>query len=96
VRRLSIDGLAELTLPDRPLHVHLDVDVVDPAGLPGLLYPAPGGPGVAPVVAALRHLGALSQLASVSVAHTYDQHGAGVAESRRVAAELAAALVQPR
>jgi hypothetical protein len=40
-------------LPGGPLYVHLDLDVTDPAEVPGLRYPTSGGPGLAQVASAL-------------------------------------------
>ena len=40
----ALDDLMTAPLPDRPLYIHMDVDVVDPEDMPGLGYPAPGGP----------------------------------------------------
>jgi arginase len=95
VRCLSLEQLCAEPPTDRPLHIHLDVDVVDPGDLPGLLYPAPGGPSLAEVAAALRHLAADARIAAVSVAHTYDQGAPTAVASRRLAAELLAALTTP-
>lgn len=72
------------------------MDVVDPAELPGLLYPAPGGPGVALVKAALRHLAAAPNIAAISVAHTYDQRAETSPLASRIAAELVEALAASR
>jgi arginase len=92
VRRLSLAELSAMPLPERPLHVHLDLDVVDPDELPGLLYPARSGPSVEAVATALRHLATRTWIGAVSVAHTYAQ-GAPTAEAGRwVAAELTRAL----
>ena len=43
-------------LPDAPLYVHLDVDVVDAAQMTGLGYPADNGPSVEDVSATLKRL----------------------------------------
>ncbi len=96
VRRVTVSEAAGLHLSERPLHIHLDVDIVDPEELPGLLYPAPGGPRLARVTAALRHLAASPHLVGISVAHTYDHRAELAALSRRVAAELVAALAARR
>ncbi len=40
----NVDDLLTAPLPDKPLYIHLDVDVVDSNEMPGLGYPAPGGP----------------------------------------------------
>src|SRR6266536_6278275 len=45
---------AATALPDGPLYLHVDLDVVDPDELPGLLFPAPGGPSLPAVAEAVR------------------------------------------
>ena len=42
--RVAVDALDAATLPDGPLVLHVDVDVIDARELPGLLFPAPEGP----------------------------------------------------
>ena len=96
VRRVTVAELFDLPLSPRPLHIHLDVDIVDPEEMPGLLYPAPGGPGLARVAAALRHLGTAPDIAAISVAHTYDQRAASAVIARRKSAELVEALAPRR
>jgi arginase len=49
IRRSSVDDLSADLLPDGPLMLHIDLDVVDPDELPDLLCPAPGGPSVSAV-----------------------------------------------
>jgi arginase len=39
----AVADLEGVPLPEGPLYVHVDMDVADPAELPGLRYPAPGG-----------------------------------------------------
>jgi arginase len=56
IRRTTVAGLDPDQLPPGPLILHVDVDVVDAAELPGLLFPAPGGPATAEVVAAVRRV----------------------------------------
>ncbi len=64
-------------LPSGPLYVHLDVDVIDCAEIPGLRFPAPGGPGRAVVAAALRTLLRTGRVAAVGLACTWQPgHGA--------------------
>lgn len=56
VRRVGVTELEAASVPDGPLIVHVDVDVTDPDDLRGLLFPAPGGPAAAEVVAAVRRI----------------------------------------
>jgi arginase len=48
--------------------VHVDVDVIDPDELPGLLFPAPGGPSAAQVVAAVRRILATGRVTVLDIA----------------------------
>jgi arginase len=53
---VPVTEIASAVPADRPLYVHVDVDVVDPIDMPALNYPAPGGPSadsIAGAVAAL-------------------------------------------
>ena len=69
VRRRPVDDLGPL--PDGPLYLHVDLDVCDPADVPDLLYPAPGGPALATVLGALRQLVATGRVAAVGLALTW-------------------------
>jgi arginase len=51
-----IDDLLTASLPDKPLYVHFDTDVLDPAEMPGMNYPAPGGPTAETAAAILRRV----------------------------------------
>lgn len=42
----DIEDLMTAPLPAGPIYIHLDVDVVDPAEIGGMSYPAPGGPSI--------------------------------------------------
>jgi arginase len=65
-------------LPDGPIYLHLDLDVVDPEQLPGLRYPAPGGLGWPPVVDSLRRVLDSGRVAAVGVGCTWHPgRGAG-------------------
>jgi arginase len=56
VARRSADDLGEL--PDGPLYLHVDLDVCDPADVPDLLFPVPGGPAPDTVRTALGQVAA--------------------------------------
>ena len=49
------DTLTE-PLPDKPLYIHFDTDVVDINDLPGMNYPAPDGPSLDQCVASLERV----------------------------------------
>lgn len=71
VRRATVEGLDVADLPAGPLFLHLDVDVADPADLPGLRYPAPGGPTRADLAAAVAAVAASGRLVAVDVGLTW-------------------------
>lgn len=64
---VSVEALADFGLPPGPLYVHIDVDVVDPADLPAINYPAPGGPSLTAISVALASLAATGRVVAFSV-----------------------------
>ena len=89
IRRREVSGLTTDDLPDGPLYVHADLDVIDGDGLPGLRFPAPGGPAAAQLADALRVLIATGRVAALGVACSWHP---GHASARHVAAQLSAVL----
>ena len=71
IRRRQVTDLAVADLPDGPLYVHLDVDVLDPGGLPGLILPVSGGQDPDQVSRALLMLRATGRVAAVGIACTW-------------------------
>ena len=71
IRRAEVADLDRAALPHGPLYVHVDLDVIDSAQLPGLRYPAPGGPGPGLVASALRWLLGTGRVAAVGLACTW-------------------------
>ncbi len=51
-----LDALKAAALPDRPLYIHFDTDVVDCAEMPAMSYPEPGGPSLNDCIASLKHV----------------------------------------
>jgi arginase len=92
IRRTEVADLQPADLPDGPLYVHLDLDVIEGAEVPGLRFPAPGGPGPAQVADALRLLLGTGRVAAVGLACSWlPGHGAAA----RVGPYLQAALGSP-
>jgi len=72
VRRIDdVTALAGAPLPPPPWYVHLDVDVIDPAELPPLRFPVPGGPSADTVADALRALASRGTIAALGLACTF-------------------------
>lgn len=83
IRHLTIADVTADRLPAGPLYLHLDVDVIDPGDLPGLMFPAPNGEPVSGVVAALRRVVASGRVAAIGVACTWKAGDATAAETLR-------------
>lgn len=52
----DIKALLNTDLPEGPVYLHFDTDVVDPEFMNGMGYPAPGGPSLEVALNALRHV----------------------------------------
>ncbi len=66
IRRTTVHELDDL--PDGPLVLHVDVDVIDSGELDGLRVPAPGGPSTKDVVAAVRKVRATGRVVAFDIA----------------------------
>jgi len=90
IRRSEVGGLDAAGLPGGPLYVHLDLDVIDPAQLPGLRLPVPGGPSPAQVTGALNALLGTGRVAAIGIACTwYPGHSAAAAIRQHLDTALA-------
>ncbi len=89
IHRAEVTGLTAADLPAGPLYLHVDLDVIDAAQLPGLRYPAPGGPSMDQVAHAVRLIMDTGRVAAVGLACTWHP---GHAAAARVQQPLAAAL----
>jgi arginase len=89
IRRCEVRDLAVGLLPDGPLYVHVDLDVIDSGALPGLRYPAPDGPAPGQVTDALQTVLSTGRVAALGIACTW--HPGNLA-ARQVAPHLSEAL----
>lgn len=93
LRRLPLDELSADALPSGPLLVNLDLDIIDPADLPGLRFPAADGPDAATVLRAAGTVLDSGRVAALNVACTWD---AGRADPDGVRERLVTALLTGR
>lgn len=63
----NVADLLEMPLPDGPLYVHFDVDILDPADAPAMNYLASGGPSLALMRQVFQRLAATERVTAVSV-----------------------------
>jgi arginase len=74
--------------PDRPVHLHIDLDSLDPAAFPHVNYPAPGGLTPDALLAVIAAAGARSRLVGVTLTeYAPREPGGGMAVIRRVLGE---------
>jgi arginase len=59
--------LLELEPLDRPLWIHFDTDVLDPAYVPAQNYPAPGGISPEDLARVFEHLAQIGEIAAISL-----------------------------
>jgi arginase len=68
VNHLSdVSDLLEISLPEGPLYIHFDTDVINPTDAPAMNYLAPGGPTVETLDRVFERLANSGKIAAVSV-----------------------------
>ena len=88
IKRCRVDEVVAERLPDGPIYLHLDVDVVDPEEVPGLLFPASGGPTLSAVTAAVQRVMDSGRVAALGLACTWHSHRGGGDALRDAAARI--------
>jgi arginase len=83
MRRLPVAD-APGALPDGPLYLHVDLDVVDPAELPEVRYPAPGGPSLAEVMASVTAVLRTGRVVGVGIACTWSTSTVAIGQLREL------------
>lgn len=70
VRHVPVGEASTWLVPDGPVYLHIDLDVLDPEEIGGLRFPAPGGPSVGTVIEAVRTVMSTGRVAAVGIACT--------------------------
>ncbi len=86
VLRRPLGGLSAADLPEGELYLHVDLDVCDPGDVPDLLFPAPGGPPLDDVLAAVGRVLDTGRVVAVGLAATWHQDRRADAHERVLAA----------
>ncbi|MDA3647819.1 arginase family protein [Saccharopolyspora indica] len=89
IARSEVERAAE-ELPDGPLLLHIDLDVIDAAELSDLRFPVTGGPSAAAVLDAARRILATGRVRALDIACTWYPEGP-MANRTRIVEELLAA-----
>ncbi len=61
----DVNALNSIDLPEKPLYVHFDTDIVNGDEMPGMNYPAEGGPSLAESSATMQRIARDGQIAGV-------------------------------
>jgi arginase len=68
VRRSTVEQVSAEDLPDGPVLLHVDVDVIDASEIPGLRFPSSPGPTTSSVVGAVARLVASGRVVGLDIA----------------------------
>ncbi len=63
----DVSMLLDTTLPDRPISIHFDVDVINHNEASAMEFPTQGGPSVAMLSRVFKHLASTKRIVSVSI-----------------------------
>jgi arginase len=88
IRQVFAAELDAAHVPAGPVYLHLDLDVVDGAELPGLLFPVPGGPSAGEVGQAITRVLDTGRVAAVGLGCTWHDGPDGHSAAQRVRAAL--------
>lgn len=88
----DVKSLLDSILPDGPLYVHIDTDIINPAEASAMNYPAAGGPSVKELQAVMKHLSRTENIAAVSVS-TWNPKMDKDGQSRKVCMGLLDTLI---
>ncbi|OLT26429.1 arginase [Nocardiopsis sp. CNR-923] len=94
LRVSAVPDMAADALPEGPLLLHVDLDVIDPGEVPGVLFPTPDGPSADAVVGAVRRVLETGRVAALSVGCTW-RSDAELDRDGGVRARLLADLLAP-
>ncbi|MGH6696835.1 MAG: arginase family protein [Sphingopyxis sp.] len=92
-REKQLAMLDETQLAGRKLHIHFDLDVLDPDEFPHLAYREPDGPSVAQAVALVRRLAATNDLVGLSITEFAPADEAAATEGGAVIARICEAAL---
>jgi arginase len=88
----NVNSLLDAMLPDSPIYVHIDTDIVNPAEASAMNYPAAGGPSAKELQRVMQRLSRTQKIAAVSVS-TWNPEMDEDGQSREVCMGLLDALI---
>jgi len=88
----DVKSLLNSRLPDDPLYVHIDMDIINPAEASAMNYLAAGGPSAKKLQPVMKHLSRTEKIAAVSVS-TWNPKMDKDGQSRKVCMALLDTLI---
>ncbi len=88
----DVNSLLVATLPDGPLYIHIDADIINPAEASAMNYLAAGGPTARELQTVMKHLSRTQEIAAVSMSTWNPKMDAG-GQSRNVCMALLETLI---
>lgn len=88
----DVKSLLNATLPDGPLYIHIDMDIINPANAPAMKYPTAGGPSAEELQTVMKHLRRTEKITAVSVS-TWNPKLDEDGQSRKVCMGILSALI---
>ena len=88
----DVKSLLDSKLPDGPLYVHLDTDIINPAEASAMNYLAAGGPSAKELQTVMKYLSRTEKIAAVSVS-TWNPKMDEDGQSRKVCMRLLDTLI---
>jgi len=88
----DVKSLLDTTLPDGPLYVHIDVDIINPDEAAAMNYLAAGGPSAKELRTVMKHLSRTEKIAAVSMS-TWNPRMDADDQSRRLCMGLLDTLI---
>ena len=88
----DVGSLLNATLPNGPLYIHIDMDILNPANAPAMNYLAAGGPSAEELQTVMKHLRRTKKIAAVSMS-TWNPKLDEDGQSRKVCMGILDALI---
>ena len=88
----DVKSILDSTLPNGPVYVHIDTDIVNPAEASAMNYLAAGGPSATQLQAVMKHLNRTEKIAAVSMS-TWNPKMDEDGQSRKVCMGLLDTLI---
>jgi arginase family enzyme len=92
IARCEVNQISTAVLPDGPLILHIDLDVIDATELPGLRFPVAEGQSVSAVLTAARQILATGQVRALDIACTWDPEKPDDGKRAQALVDLLAAI----